>query len=101
MQTTEVVAYMVGIGMDWSVDAAAGVPVLVGTGLAVRVAVAVASNVRRTHDCRRWREGWHDRDDRGAGAVGDLVFDRVLSCRVGGVQSLAGISDRGGDRQRG
>src|SRR5262245_33493168 len=35
---------MVGVGLDWGVDIAAGAPVLVGTGLAIRVAVALASN---------------------------------------------------------
>jgi len=45
MQTTEVVAYVVGVGLDWGVGVAAAVLVLVGTGLGVRVAVAVAPNV--------------------------------------------------------
>jgi hypothetical protein len=39
------VAQLGGVGLDWSVDVADGVLVLVGAGLGIRVAVAVASSV--------------------------------------------------------
>jgi hypothetical protein len=91
------VAQLAGVGLDWSIDVAAGMPVLVGTGLGVRVAVAVASNVGVLVTV-----GVGVRVGTTATTVALVQSVTSFSTRRAGVvQPLAGISNRRGDPQRG